>query len=135
MYLRGAETRLDKETEEEMYDLFGVVEHIGKKMDGGHYIAYIRGKNSLGEDSWWKCNDASCWIVSPEAVASSQGYIWFYERRSERGRVPREWGDRAPEQPDEEQSEGVEGLIGMEVGLSQGTNRVDGTDSTATTVE
>ena len=78
--------------EEEVYDLFGVVEHIGRKMDGGHYIAYVRGKDSTAKDIWWKCNDAKCWMVSPEMVSSVQGYIWFYERRAERGVVPVEWG-------------------------------------------
>jgi len=77
--------------QEELYDLFGVVEHVGRQMDGGHYIAYIRGKNSRGEDCWWKCNDAKCWIVSDEMVSSAQGYIWFYERRAERGQVPEDW--------------------------------------------
>src|SRR3981189_1103754 len=36
--------------DEEMYDLFAVVEHVGRGMDGGHYIAYIRGKDVLGRD-------------------------------------------------------------------------------------
>ena len=79
---------------DELYDLFGVVEHIGRRMDGGHYIAYIRGKNADGEDCWWKCNDAKCWMVPQEIVSGAQGYIWFYERRSERGSIPPEWPDR-----------------------------------------
>jgi len=77
--------------QEELYDLFGVVEHVGRQMDGGHYIAYIRGKDSRGADRWWKCNDAKCWMVSDETVSSAQGYIWFYERRAERGQVPEDW--------------------------------------------
>src|SRR5579859_2145227 len=77
--------------DEEMYDLFAVVEHVGKRMDGGHYIAYIRGKDALGKDIWWKCNDAKCWMVSNDLVSASQGYIWFYERRSQRGNVPPDW--------------------------------------------
>lgn len=81
---------------EEMYDLFAVVEHVGRRMDGGHYIAYVRGRDALGGDCWWKCNDAKCWMVSCEAVSSTQGYIWFYERRSQRGEVPSEWGAEIP---------------------------------------
>lgn len=84
-------------SQEELYDLFGVVEHVGRQMDGGHYIAYIRGKDSRGGDCWWKCNDAKCWIVSEEMVSSAQGYIWFYERRAERGKVPEDWGDSVHE--------------------------------------
>jgi hypothetical protein len=82
-----------KPSSDEVYDLFGVVEHIGRRMDGGHYIAYIRARNRDGEDTWWKCNDAKCWIVSAEVVRGAQGYIWFYERRSERGVIPESWPD------------------------------------------
>lgn len=82
--------------EEEMYDLFAVVEHVGRRMDGGHYIAYIRGKDALGKDIWWKCNDAKCWMVSNDLVSASQGYIWFYERRSQRGEIPADWGEVIP---------------------------------------
>ena len=60
-------------------------------MDGGHYIAYIRARNEEGEDIWWKCNDAKCWMVNADIVSGAQGYIWFYERRSERGRIPETW--------------------------------------------
>jgi hypothetical protein len=91
-------TRLDmtsylrSESEEnEEYDLFGVVEHVGRRMDGGHYIAYVRGRDSMGKDTWWKCNDGKCWIVGGEVVSSAQGYIWFYERQSQRGVVPGDW--------------------------------------------
>jgi hypothetical protein len=93
-YLR---TPSDSDTEE-TYDLFGVVEHIGRRMDGGHYIAYVRGRDKQGGDVWWKCNDAKCWIVGTEVVASAQGYIWFYERRVERGRVPTDWPEPVPQQ-------------------------------------
>jgi ubiquitin C-terminal hydrolase len=83
-------------TEEELYDLFAVVEHVGRRMDGGHYIAYIRGKDGAGKDCWWKCNDAKCWIVSNETVSAAQGYIWFYERRTQRGVIPEDWGGVLP---------------------------------------
>jgi len=82
--------------QEEIYDLFGVVEHVGRRMDGGHYIAYIRGKDDLKRDCWWKCNDMKCWMVSHEIVSGAQGYIWFYERRTQRGVIPEDWGDVVP---------------------------------------
>ena len=86
--------------EEEIYDLFGVVEHVGRRMDGGHYIAYVRAKDSFGKDIWWKCNDAKCWMVTSDMVSAVQGYIWFYERRTKRGTAPEEWGDVLNEQAD-----------------------------------
>ena len=94
-------------TNEEMYDLFAVVEHVGRRMDGGHYIAYVRGKDVLGRDIWWKCNDAKCWMVNKDIVSSSQGYIWFYERRSQRGQVPAYWGEEIPFPVNELKDEGV----------------------------
>jgi len=92
---------------EEMYDLFAVVEHVGRRMDGGHYIAYIRGHDALGRDTWWKCNDAKCWMVNSDVVSSAQGYIWFYERQSQRGEVPSEWGEEIPLPVEEFQNEDV----------------------------
>jgi hypothetical protein len=80
----------------EEYDLFAVVEHVGRRMDGGHYIAYVRGRDALGKDQWWKCNDAKCWVVSGDVVSTAQGYIWFYERRARRGVDPEGWGDVIP---------------------------------------
>jgi hypothetical protein len=80
-------------TENEVYDLIAVVEHVGRRMDGGHYIAHVRGKDALGRDVWWKCNDAKCSMVTPEIVSSAQGYIWFYERQTQRGVIPEDWGD------------------------------------------
>jgi hypothetical protein len=88
--------------EEELYDLFAVVEHVGRRMDGGHYIAYIRGKDDVGKDCWWKCNDAKCWIVNSETVSAAQGYIWFYERRTQRGVIPEDWGGVLPVEPERE---------------------------------
>jgi ubiquitin carboxyl-terminal hydrolase 16/45 len=87
-YLRSPQIDIN-----ESYDLFAVVEHVGRRMDGGHYIAYIRAQDTLGKDQWWKCNDAKCWIVSDDVVSSAQGYIWFYERQTQRGVVPTDWGD------------------------------------------
>ena len=94
-------------TEEELYDLFAVVEHVGRRMDGGHYIAYIRGKDAVGKDCWWKCNDAKCWIVSNETVSAAQGYIWFYERRTQRGIIPEDWGEVLPVELERDLIQGV----------------------------
>ena len=103
-------------TEEELYDLFAVVEHVGRRMDGGHYIAFIRGKTGTGEDCWWKCNDAKCWIVNAETVSAAQGYIWFYERRAQRGVIPEGWGDVLPVQQDVPKNDPAE-VVG-DVGLA-----------------
>ena len=100
----------DAEGEEEVYDLFAVVEHVGRRMDGGHYIAYVRGRDAGGGDVWWKCNDAKCWMVGDEMVSAAQGYIWFYERRGQRGQTPEEWGE---EEGEEVVGKDVEGEVGL----------------------
>lgn len=64
--------------EEILYDLYAVVNHIGK-MDHGHYITWIRERNN-----WFKCDDE---IVTLEPFCtenmaySSQVYLLFYRRR------------------------------------------------------
>lgn len=75
-------------TGEEVYDLFAIVEHVGKGMDGGHYVAYVRAKASSRTDCWWKCDDEKCWMVCEELVSAAEGYIWFYERHSQSGESP-----------------------------------------------
>ena len=62
-------------TGQEVYDLFAIVEHIGKRMDGGHYVAYVRAKSSSGTDCWWKCDGEKCWMVCEELVSAAEGYI------------------------------------------------------------
>ncbi|GJD09353.1 Ubiquitin carboxyl-terminal hydrolase 22 [Galdieria sulphuraria] len=64
--------------EEIFYDLYAVVNHIGK-MDHGHYITWIREQNT-----WLKCDDEVISVepFSTESVASSsQAYLLFYISR------------------------------------------------------
>ena len=113
----------EEQEEEEVYDLFAVVEHVGKRMDGGHYIAYVRGKQAgEGGDAWWKCNDAKCWMVGAETVSSAQGYIWFYERRRQRGRTPEEWGAECVQG----EEEGGVGEVGLPTPESEEKGTVEG---------
>ncbi|GJQ09549.1 hypothetical protein GpartN1_g1340.t1 [Galdieria partita] len=67
--------------EEIFYDLYAVVNHIGK-IDHGHYITLIREQNS-----WFKCDDE---VVSLDSFStssdahSSQAYLLFYISRKYR---------------------------------------------------
>jgi len=38
-----------------MYDLFGVVVHLGGGCRSGHYYSYCKGFN----DDWYECDDSS----------------------------------------------------------------------------
>jgi ubiquitin C-terminal hydrolase len=59
-----------------LYDLFGVVNHVGS-MQSGHYVANIK-----VEDTWYHCNDQHVSYASEESVLKADGaYILFYIRR------------------------------------------------------
>jgi len=60
---------------EEVFDLFAVVNHHGK-MENGHYTAFIK---HSGE--WVKADDPTLTKASLRSVLMSQGYMLFYVRR------------------------------------------------------
>ncbi|CAI0436584.1 unnamed protein product [Linum tenue] len=89
--------RCEKEDEEKtssVYRLTGVVEHMGT-MRGGHYVAYVRGrersKKQVGGDEngggggdgdwvWYYASDGHVKEVSLDEVLRCEAYILFYER-------------------------------------------------------
>lgn len=75
-----------KETNNTIYHLVGVVEHLGT-MTGGHYIAYVRAakiggrqQQSSGLKSWFYASDGQVREASLEEVLNCEAYILFYER-------------------------------------------------------
>lgn len=74
-----------------VYDLYGVVVHIGSTLEFGHYIAYRKESSERGlpDNSWWKCDDGTVTgFVDgdrlPEDVSGSGSatpYILFYQRQ------------------------------------------------------
>lgn len=63
----------------DVYCLFAVIVHLGS-MASGHYIAYLR-----AGQLWFKCDDKVITGVTEKEVRGSQGYLLFYNRRSEKG--------------------------------------------------
>lgn len=63
------------EEEEGLYELFGVVNHVGRA-DGGHYTAYVRSGRA-----WYFCNDDQVSRVPIATVLKSQAYILFYSKK------------------------------------------------------
>ena len=59
------------------YDLFAVIQHIGKK-DLGNYKAIC--KNIDGK--WYEYNDSICTSISPNEILSSSAYVLFYRRKT-----------------------------------------------------
>ncbi len=61
-----------------VYDLIGVVNHMGSTV-GGHYTANCR----VGDASWWNFNDSSAHsVAAPGSAARSEPYVLFYRRRA-----------------------------------------------------
>lgn len=61
-----------------LYDLYGSVQHQGSSIRQGHFFAYARNDHS---DDFICFNDSRVTPVSSEEVASSQGYLFVFQRR------------------------------------------------------
>jgi len=61
-----------------LYDCHGIVQHMGRGVREGHYIAYAR--NDTG-DEWYCYNDARLSVMTTPEVAAVQGYLYVYQRR------------------------------------------------------
>lgn len=62
--------------DEALYELQGVVVHIGK-VDAGHYVSYHRVRGS-----WFKFNDEHVTSVTEETVYKEKAYLLFYVIRN-----------------------------------------------------
>ena len=63
------------------YELYGLINHSGIGIDGGHYYSFIRNTEEDGKftDNWQCCNDERVSSISQEeALSSSNAYILFY---------------------------------------------------------
>lgn len=85
-----------------LYGLYGVIEHRGSGLNGGHYIAYLRRREKKIKESivkpsglcyneeeakkgeWFLANDRHITKVPGgfDTVKSCQAYILFYEQLS-----------------------------------------------------
>ncbi|KAG9327283.1 hypothetical protein KVV02_007059 [Mortierella alpina] len=82
----------EEDREANVYDLFGVSNHMGG-LGGGHYTAYAKNEKL---NQWYNFDDSH---VSPvtnvESIKSSSAYLLFYRRRNA---VVREYEQRAAEE-------------------------------------
>lgn len=75
-----------------IYDLFGVVNHMGT-MAGGHYTAYAnaavgRGVCDDAGEFWHYFDDSRVKRVRPDEVITQAAYVLFYRRRDTREASP-----------------------------------------------
>eukprot|EP00347_Sterkiella_histriomuscorum_P021044 403335477 len=78
------QTNTDKNSQE-LYDLFGVVVHMGGGCRSGHYYSYC--KNSTG--NWYECDDSSISTSSTEQALKQQAYVLFYQKRIQTPKEPK----------------------------------------------
>lgn len=78
----------------QIYHLTGVVEHLGYRLDSGHYVAYVARDAPDGEQWYWCsvmgivllipcryfCSDSVVEPISFEEVATKHAYLLFYVR-------------------------------------------------------
>ena len=64
-----------EEKEKAIYDLYGVIQHFGKNLNGGHYTAICKIYNS----GWREFNDSQ--INKVDEIVTPNAYLLFYKRR------------------------------------------------------
>ncbi|KAG0273876.1 CSN-associated deubiquitinating enzyme Ubp12 [Linnemannia exigua] len=87
----SGKTLKEEDRDENVYDLFGVSNHMGG-LGGGHYTAYAKNERT---EQWYNFDDSH---VSPvgnnvESIKSSSAYLLFYRRRNA---TVREYEQRPP---------------------------------------
>lgn len=64
---------------DQVYDLYGVVIHVGGSTNSGHYYAYCK---NMRNKSWYECNDSHIGQLSSESAAlNKEAYLLFYQKR------------------------------------------------------
>jgi len=61
-----------------LYDLYGIVHHLGA-LHGGHYVASLRSNNN--SNKWLLYNDAQISDISENDIVDASAYILFYIRQ------------------------------------------------------
>jgi len=67
-----------------VYDLFGVCNHHGSGIQSGHYTAFVRPADSIGQ--WFHFNDMSVTPMDESHVVSPNACCLFYRQRGSGGK-------------------------------------------------
>ncbi|KAF9172125.1 CSN-associated deubiquitinating enzyme Ubp12 [Mortierella sp. AD010] len=90
----SAKTLKEENVEDNVYDLFGVSNHMGG-LGGGHYTAYAKNDKL---NKWFNFDDSHVSpVLNEESIKSSSAYLLFYRRRNA---VVREYEQRPIEEPE-----------------------------------
>ena len=70
---------MTKIIEDQVYDLYGVVIHVGNSTNSGHYYSFCK---NMQNGSWYTCNDSHISGLSSESAAlNKEAYLLFYQKR------------------------------------------------------
>ena len=64
-----------------IYDLYGVVTHLGESGDSGHFVASCK---SPCDNKWYRYNDSivhQIFNIKSEIIDLGNSYILFYQKR------------------------------------------------------
>ncbi|CAN0230878.1 unnamed protein product [Ectocarpus fasciculatus] len=70
-------TSRGEDLQPDVYDLTGVVHHIGERTNSGHYVAFVR----LTEQTWRRYSDGQVTPAQEQDVRSKNALILSYTRR------------------------------------------------------
>ena len=65
--------------EETKYELYGVCNHHGTDLQGGHYTAYCRNPT---DGQWYNFDDVNTNNINEEEIVTKDAYILFYQKSS-----------------------------------------------------
>ncbi|KYQ92242.1 peptidase C19 family protein [Tieghemostelium lacteum] len=68
---------MTQSTSDAVYDLYGVLTHLGGSTNSGHYFCFVKNSNGV----WHKLDDEFVSQVSLDNVLSQKAYILFYSKR------------------------------------------------------
>ena len=66
-----------KKTEDQCYDLYGVVTHHGSSTNCGHYVACCKSQSG----SWFDCNDSYVSKIGESDALNREAYLLFYQKK------------------------------------------------------
>jgi hypothetical protein len=70
--------------EPHIYDLYGVLVHVGHSMHSGHYFCFVKAANG----HWFLCDDNHVASVGERNVLAQKAYILFYIKQQATARPP-----------------------------------------------
>lgn len=66
-----------EETEPTEYECDAFITHIGRSMNSGHYVAFLKKQDPVGRVTYWKCDDNKIFPILEETFLSEMKVAYF----------------------------------------------------------